>query len=140
MSVCECVCHNKNDTHSLSLNFIAPITGSGVGLDKSLSLVTAIDFDVDLGIIFFLFSLFVKVFPKTQQVEGQQEPKHAEDKETHIHLGRSGEKEEEVQQILHHHFYYTLYDIQLIGVEIRDLTTTNTADSYSYFVKQCNSF
>lgn len=55
-------------------------------LHKSLGFVSAVDFNVYLGIVFFLFPLFVKCSAEAQQVKGQQKSHHAEHKETHIHL------------------------------------------------------
>lgn len=92
MSIWECVWHNNNDTHSLCL-CISFLQFLGLDLHKGLCLVSAIDFDVDLGIILFFFPLLVEVFAETQQVDGQQETKHAEGEETHIHLKQIGDRE-----------------------------------------------
>lgn len=39
---------------------------SGLGLDEGLRLVTAVDFDIDLGFVFSLFPFLVKGFAETQ--------------------------------------------------------------------------
>lgn len=81
----------------MSPYILASGSGLSLGLDEGLHFVTAIDFDVDFGIVFFLFPLLVEVFAEIQQVEGQKETKHAEGEETHIHLEERhrnrGEKE-----------------------------------------------
>lgn len=57
-----------------------------LSLHKRLWNVTAVDFQVDFGVIFFLLPLFVQSFPEVEQVERQQESQHTDNQQTNVHL------------------------------------------------------
>lgn len=64
---------------------------SKFSLDEGLWDVRAVNFNVDLGVVHLLLLLFVERPPVADQVEGQQEAQHTENKESNVDLEDRGQ-------------------------------------------------
>ena len=64
----------------------SPFLGRHVPLDVGLGEVGAVNFDEDLGVVLLLLLLFVERPSEVDEVERQQEPQHAEGKESNVDL------------------------------------------------------